>query len=500
MKKSVGNPYTAHKQPRRGPVKKRFVPKTASRADRQLFRYRDLMEDFYRLGDELVGRTGLLALPGNGCAHSTEIFRPVHTEPNWKSRPLFVALSVGRGASGELKLRLCGAESKFDPKSGLLRYRNGDGRDQLCSFDFTMEPHPGAYGNVLDADAEHVLFTAANNCLQTLLESCGKPTQSLALPRLLVVIEGDKSPVDYKKLEAIVADVPESMRGQYRKALLAGAEVVSCGTRFIDARLLPDGELRRAFVQRRAWEDFGELLGVDMPNPARKMLRPSNPARRVLRDFPTFNGRPVAGFKFVAENSVEVSFFDQENSTTVSAEDWKRFCVAGLPSGWAAAAPEALYERLMGDMRQCLPLPEMALDSDLLDALAEPDQPIQFSVSFETVLGQEPAAVSRAMLNTFPKGASVRNHVQEHELLAAARAPELPLRVGSYSKIQVVETASFNKLPNHSTGSFWPTESDIVRNQAPVWSEELDGMELEEGDVAERPVPCIQAAREKIAE
>lgn len=496
-KTQVGNPYTAHKKQKWAPRKK-HVPKTASRADRQLFRYRDLLEDFYKLGDELVGRTGLVVLPGFNCAHSTDQFRPVHWEPNWRVRPSFVALSVGTGAAGELKLRLVTAESRYDAATGKLKYTNSNGRDGLAYYTFTNEPRPGGGEDVLDSEGSHVLFTAANNCLQALIESAGKPVQSLVLPRLLCVVEGDRIPIDNKKLEALVNSMPEAMRSDYRKARLREVTVVSCGTKFADATLLTDKELKAAFAEKRAWEDFSELLGADMPNPTRKLLRAANPAKRVIDGFLTFNGQPVEHFK-ADGNTVEVKCFEHE-AVTVSAAEWSEFSAVGLKAGWVASAPEPLWERMLAEMRRHLPLPEMALDSDLLDAIAEPDQPIQFSKTFEQVLENEPEAVVRAMLGTFPLGASVRKYVQPHELLAAAKAPEEPMRVGAYAKVQVVATTDFNSLPSHSTGSFWPTESEIIRHQAPVWSEELDGVELEPGDVAESEVPCAQALREQIAE
>lgn len=456
--KSSG-PYTAHLKGKRRESPK--FRKPDSKAERQLFRYYDLREDFYRIAHNVAGRTAILALPGPGCTHSTEQFRPVHWENRFKSRPFFVAVSASM-EKGEPKLELIGATSAADLTSGKLKYSNGDerhGQRQSCSYDFLAEPQPGAQGAVLDSEARHVLFTAANNCLQELIASADKSTEELSLPRLVCLIEGDRIPIDQAKLEALVALVPEELRAQYRTRRVEAASILSLGTRFADAALLPDAEIKRALADNRAYEDFTDLLGASLPNPIRKVLYPFNPAKGVL-------GR------------------------------------AGLGKDWHVHADEAAYERLMDDMRACLPLPELAAPGDILDALADPDHQIRFSRKLADIMATEPASVVRAMRATFPMGAAVREYVKDDELFAAAQNPELPLRVGAYARIQVVESAALgtSRLPSYATGSFWPMAGDLVKNQAPVWSEDLESRELEPGDVSDHVIPCAQTLRESISQ
>lgn len=463
-----GSPYTAHKHVKK--VRRNFIPPGAAgnaRTARQLFRYEDLKGEYFRNANALTGRTALVVLPGHGCAHSTDQFRPVHWEPQWRSRPFFVLLSAEKNGS-QHRLTLAGATSKFDDSAGLLRYANGMG-DQPCQYDFTKEPRAGAFGDVLDGAQHHVLFTAGNNCLQALVDSDDQTLQSLVLPRLLCLIEGSHMPIDQKKLDAVCAAIPEDLRAQYRQRRIEEAIVVSLGTKFADASLMPDKEIRKAFREKRCYEDYSELLGADMPNPVRKVLMVKNPARTVL-------------------------------------------AAAGMGAGWDVTASQETMEMLLTQMRTRLPLPELASDNDLLDALAEPDRPIRFSRQFSDIVKAEPAAVCRAMRNTFPLGASVRDYVKDDELLAAARNPENPLRVSAYARIQVVKSADLGNLPPFATGTFWPDPEAWatwvanrveVRQQAPVWEEpenEVANVDLEPGDVSDVEVPCAQLTRENIAE
>jgi hypothetical protein len=143
----------------------------------------------------------------------------------------------------------------------------------------------------------------------------------------------------------------------------------------------------------------------------------------------------------------------------------------------------------------------MASDSDLLDALTDPEGPLPCSRQVSKIIEEEPAAVVRACRATFPMGAAVREYVRDDELLLAARNPKKPLRVGAYARVQIVDTSELNTLPTYAVGAFWPTQADLVKNQAPVWSEELDnsGVELEPGDVSAEIVQCAQTARENYA-
>jgi hypothetical protein len=389
----------------------------------------------------------MIALPGWGCQHSAEQFRPVHWERRWRVRPFFVLLSVGREeAEKRFTLKLTGATSFFDADAQKLRYVNGNGQ-KPCQYDYLRQPARGGQPPVLDGAANHVLFTAANNLLQELVNTANQPTTELALPKLVCLVEGRHIPVDYKKIEALSASIPEELREQYKQRLVKEAEILSLGTRFGNAAVMPDNAIVKAFTEKRAYEDYSELLGAETANPARKILMAANPASAVL-----------------AKN--------------------------GLEPGWDETAQQETVEQLFAEMREMLPLPELVSDTDLLDALAEPNKPLKLSRTLSDLADREPAAVIRALRNTMPNGAALREHITNDELLAAARNPYSPLRVGAYSRIQVVKTEDLHSLPGYATGSFWTTEG--YRAQLPVWAGE-------DGQASDEPVACAQLQREQIA-
>jgi hypothetical protein len=140
---------------------------------------------------------------------------------------------------------------------------------------------------------------------------------------------------------------------------------------------------------------------------------------------------------------------------------------AGLEADWAATADEAVVEQLLAKMREALPLPEMAADSDLLDGLADPSKPLSFSVPVDRL---PPSVVLRAMRAAIPAGKAVHKHVTDDELIEAARKPYEPLVVRAYSKIQLIRAEDLRALPSYATGSFFPAAIDVV---APVQTVEL---------------------------
>lgn len=470
------SPYTAHLS--KG--KKRFFPKKKQyvgndRAARQRSRYASLTAQFRKCANRLVGRTAMLVLPGLGCRHSSEHFRPVHWERKYRARPFFVLLSVGKEES-RYTLRLAGATSFYDAATQKLRYMNSDSTgSRPCMYDFMRQPGREDHDTILNGEADHVLFTAANNLLQELVNTSDLPTKSLSLPKLVCLIEGKHIPIDHNKVEKLAARMPEAMRSRYKQSLVEGAEVISMGTRFADASVLVTGAIRQAFEDMRAYEDYRELLGAETANPARKILMAENPASYVLEQ----NGLEP-GWDEAAHQQLE----------TENPEEYK----ARLEEH------QGLYEKLLSDMRKLLPLPEIASDSDLLDAIAEPNRPIRFSRALSDLIDKEPGTVVRAMRNTLPLGAALRDHVRDDELLSAARNPYSPLTVGAYSKIQVANTEEFDALPDYAAGGFWSTRPQSAAAQLPVWSGDTSVVELEVGDAKnDGVVPCLQLTREQIA-
>ncbi len=453
------SPYTAH-MGKKARKSRSGAAHSVDRAARQHSRYSSLKAQFNKCCRQLIGRTAIMVLPGQGCQHSVEQFRPVHWERRWRTRPFFVLLSVGKEGQ-QYTLKLAGATSYFDETSKKLRYVNGNG-DRPCAYDYLRPPARGGKAPVLDGASNHVLFTAANNYLQELVNKANQPAAPLALPKLMCLITARHVPIDFKKVEALAAEMPESLREQYKQSLVKEAEVLSLGTRFGSAAVMPDAAIAQAFKEKRVYEDYSDMLGAETANPTRKILMATNPASAVL-----------------AQN--------------------------GLEEGWDAEADQDLYEKLLAEMRAQLPLPELVSDSDLIDALAEPNKPVRPSRALTDLIAQEPAAVVRALRNTMPHGAALREHVTEQELLAAAANPYAPLTVGAYSKIQVVDTEALDTLPDFATGSFWSTDGWVAPShpQLPVWSsgDGPEGIELEEGDIkTDGVVECIQLKRDMIAE
>lgn len=460
------SPYTAHTQGRGKRKRGNYVAhnNVNDRAVRQHSRYASLKTQFNKCARSLIGRTAMIVLPGQGCQHSAEQFRPVHWERRWRSRPFFVTLSVGREES-RFTLRLSGATSFYDEKSQKIRYVKTLIGQAPCEYDYLRQPERGAPAPVLDGAANHVLFTAANNLLQELVNTADRPVTELALPKLVCLVEGRHIPIDHKKLDKLAAKMPESLREQYKQSLAKEAEIVSLGTRFGHAAVMPDAAIQRAFREKRAYEDYRDLLGAETANPARKILMAANPASSVL-----------------AQNGLEPGW---------DAAAHEKVIAGGDPDMQSKllAEHENLYEKLLAEMRGMLPLPELVSDSDLLDALAEPHKPLRMSRALTDLIEQDPGAVVRAMRSTMPRGAALREHVRDDELLSAARNPYSPMLVGAYSKIQIVNTEDFDSLPDYATGSFWVTQPGVAA-QIPVWHD----------DNNVEPVECAQLQRERIAE
>lgn len=404
----------------------------------------------------------MIVLPGIGGRHSTEQFRPVHWERTWRVRPIYVLLSVGREET-RYTLKLHSSISLYDETVQKLRYVNGNGKKE-SQFDYLRQPAVGARAPVLDGAAHHVLFTAANNLLQELVNTADREVEELVLPRLVCLVEGKHLPIDPQKLDRLSEKMPAAVRELYKQRRAEEAEILSLGTRFCDAEVMTDAAVKKAFREKRAYEDFSDLLGAETANPARKILMAANPAGHVL-----------------SKNGLEPGWDEAAHQALDCDAD---------AYNERLAAHQGLYEKLLAEMRAMLPLPELVSDSDLLDALAEPNKPIRLSRTLADLCEREPGAVIRAMRNTMPFGAALREHVRDDELLSAARNPYSPMIVGAYSKIQVVKTEDFNSLPDYATGSFWSTPQQAV-SQLPVWPEAV-GDGSEEGAAQEGVADCEQ--------
>lgn len=386
--------------PKRRPRYKEVRP-DMDRTARQLLRHADLLSQYGSAADVLVGRSALVVLPGQGSQHDASMFRPVHKElPQFPKRPQFVLLS----AEAANKLVLSVVESY--PQHGKLVYNVVD------SFDFTLTPVKGGTGETLDA-SRHVLLTAGNNLLQELVNTADidDAVKDLVLPQLVVMANG-KVVIDEAKLEKLAETIePAELRPIWMQRRREGAEIMSLDTLFADGELVSDRELSAAFRQRRAYENFEPLLGSRESNPARKVFMAKNPARDVLKE-------------------------------------------ANLPDNWAeSATDDGQVETLLAAMRAKLPIPELALYTDLLEGLAEPTKPLDFSNSVNHV---PPSAIVRAMRATIPAASAMLKHVTDDELLAAAHNPHEPLIVHAYSKVQLFRTEQLNNLPNYAAGSFFP--------------------------------------------
>jgi hypothetical protein len=391
------------------------LPPLDERSARQLKRHRDLMAQYDEIAHRLVGKATLEVLPGQGSAHDPFMFRPIHKElPRFRGRPTFVMLNVVRHD------RLIISEVESYPINGKLNYA------VKRWFDFGLPPVRGAEFPRMDGPANHVLLTAGNNLLQELINTVERVIEDLeapALPQLLIML--DKVRVDETKLAKLVEAInPPELRPVYAQKKRESAEVVSLGELFGDAEVLMDAEIAAGLRQQRAYENYEALLGAEEINPARKIFMAKNPARYVLK-------------------------------------------TAGLEADWAATADEATVEQLLVKMREALPLPEMAADSDLLDGLTDPSKSLSFTVPVDRLPS---SVVLRAMRAAIPAGKAVHKHVTDDELIEAARKPYEPLVVHAYSKIQLVRAEDLRTLPSYATGSFFPAAIDVV---APVQTVEL---------------------------
>jgi hypothetical protein len=365
-------------------------------------RYRDLIKQFDGCYKKLIGRDTLLVMPGNKCKHAPDEPRPVHVElPRWKGRPEFLFLTVGPE-------RMMLSVARSEHRDGALFYMNGNG-ELPCSFDFYQMPRKGAHGEVLDGFKQHKLFANGCDMLQKLLDEQDEPAGDLVLPRLLIKTNRGRVDIDEAKFAAMVAAIrPELREANYESKKRSEAVVTHLGETYCDAAVMSDEAVKDGFIENRAFEDYSALLGTTRSNPFRKIHLAVNPAFAVLTEM-------------------------------------------NLPLGWASTATTGLVDKLLKEMRARLPLPERALDSDLLDALENPAKPVKFSVPVEKV---PLPAIVEAMKNALPKGSALRHSVEDADLLAAAQKPDEDLFVRNYSRIQVFSHESI-RLPSYAAGTFF---------------------------------------------
>jgi hypothetical protein len=333
-----------------------------------------------------------------------EMFRPVHKElPKFRGRPTFIVLRVVRHD------RLLISEVESLPGGNKLQYT------VKRWFDFGLPPLRGAKGEALDGPANHVLLTAGNNLLQELINTVDTEYEELSepsLPKLVIML--DRVRIDEAKLEKLAAAIePAELRPRYMQGRREAAEISSLGELFGDAEVLMDAEVAAGLRQRRAYEDFEELLGAPEQNPARKIFMANNPAREILR-------------------------------------------AANLTGDWAESADEATVDGLIAKMREAIPLHERASDSDMLDGLTAPGKDLRFSVPIDRIASQ---VVIKAMRAAIPPARAILKHVTDAELLEAAKHPYSPLLVHAYSKIQVVRADSLTALPSYASGTFFAVDT-----------------------------------------
>lgn len=399
---------------RGGQRKKVFRPPSAGGlTERQQARHEFLLEQASAVSDKLAGLSATVVLAGTDCQHNPDQLRPVHRDPAWPNRPAYVSLSATTD-----QLTLTTSTSRAD--DGTMKYMNGNGSAPAV-WDFVQTPHKGATGRVLDGFLQHALFTAGNNLLQALVEHAESGAQpgEFVLPKLF--IRQPKVNIDEAKLNKLVEAVRPELQDQYRAQKRDEAGMVFGGVLFGDADLIPDTDVAAGIREKRAFEDYAALLGGTVPNPARKVLFPANPAKEVIQ-------------------------------------------AMGLPADWEQSLDEETANKLIKEMRRRLPLPEMAEDSDLLFALERPSERLHFSIPIEKV----PAGAKvRAMLATFPEKSAVRKAVRSTELVDAIHDPFSPLKIGAYSKVQIFKTDSA-ALPSYATGSFFPAWGAEPAGEVPL--------------------------------
>lgn len=372
------------------------------RTARQIARHADLIEQFRDLRDCLVGKSAMVVLPGQGCRHDANMFRPVHREePYFRNRPQFVVLTAGPHNSLTLNV----VESR--PQGGKLKY------SVMRTHNYTLAPQQGV-GPGLRLDAKHhVLMTAANNLLQLLINTAAQEPGEFVLPQLVIMTARIK--VDERKLQKLAQAIDPDLQALFIKKRREESEIISRGQLFGDAELLYDKEIETGFWNRWAYENYEELLGAEEINPARKVFLAFNPARDLLRE-------------------------------------------AGIREVGVGTLSDKIIADLLPKMRACLPWPELATESNLLDALAAPHKPVDFSIGLDALPS---STIVRAMRAAFPPSSALLQHVTDEELIAAARKPYGPLVVHAYSKMQVFQTEDLNTLPSYASGSFTEAPAQI---------------------------------------
>lgn len=432
MARQYGSPYNAAKN-----------KAAAALTERQINRHADLLEQYRELCGKmrLAGRSAMVVLPGAGCRHDPNMFRPVHRlEPDFRNRPTLVILTAGEHCSLTLNV----VESR--PNNGRLHYK------VIRQHNYTLAPELGCGpGQRLDAQ-HHVIMTAANNLLQEIVNNANAPLGRLALPKMVVMTKRIK--VDDRKVRALAEKVDPALRDLFITKRREESEIISHGQLFGDAEVLYDGEVKAAFHNELAYEDYEELLGAEHINPARKVFLAANPAMALLRE-------------------------------------------AGVHKFTPGERTDALIAEMLPKMRERLPWPELATDADLLEALAKPTAPVNFSVKMDALPS---SVIVRAMRAALPPAAALREHVTDDELLEAARDPSKPLVVHAYSRIQIFSTEELLDLPNYASGSLLEVPSEAkpatptleLAAPAPVAVSQPEASEAEESAVAD-PTPAVGA-------
>jgi hypothetical protein len=269
------------------------------------------------LAERMTRLVGLTWRPGdNSSSFLGKVFRPVGS-------PLLIAQHsemVKSRTKVRERITLSGYKTEIDPHQCTVHYGGAD-RNVFC-YDFGLRPHVGAKGKIMDPNRNGSLGYVGLEIDKVRQNFAGKsftPRVAPILPRIYLAFATDRRPncVDSVMLRARVAkhmhrttDDVNRMDAMMLRPLLE-AEWGSCflkpGEQENNTNLdliniefcmplgdMPPGTTPPVTAERvsvtqalRVFENFEELLGAEIYNPARDLISPTrpikNPTHKVLK-------------------------------------------------------------------------------------------------------------------------------------------------------------------------------------------------------------------------
>lgn len=233
---------------------------------------------------------GLTWRPGDKSGSFRQAFRPLGS-------PLMVVQHSRKpdGPNGRERINLLGYKAEIDPKTSTVHYGGAD--RNTFAYDFGLRPHPGAKGRILDPAKNPslgFLGLEIDKVRQKYAERAFAVPSVPVLPHVFLGFSVGHLP-GWEDTPMLRARVAERLRKPVGEINAMGIETLKplfeqeWETCFVrpgeddnDTRLvlINHGLCKRVGQALRIYEDFRELLGAQVHNPARDLLSPGHRGQR----------------------------------------------------------------------------------------------------------------------------------------------------------------------------------------------------------------------------